>query len=242
MEHFTYFILILPIVSFLYSSVGHGGASGYLALMALFSFPNELMKQTSLILNLFVAGIAFYQYYKGGHFKFKSFMWFAIGSIPSAYIGGAINIEPDLYKKVLGVLLIFAVLRILFKPSYNSQTKTIIPYQAIIFGILIGFFSGLIGIGGGIILTPLLLLMNWSSMKEAATISALFIWVNSSAALLGQFSIGSSFPTTILPMIAVALVGGFIGSYYGSKKWSNKKLEYFLIVVLAAASFKLLLL
>lgn len=241
MEHFIYFIWIVPIVSFLYSSVGHGGASGYLALMALFSFPNELMKQTALILNLFVAGIAFYQYYKGGHFKFKSFMWFAIGSIPAAYIGGAFEIEPNLYKKALGILLIFAVLRMLFKPSNNSPTKKIVPYQAIVFGILIGFFSGLIGIGGGIILTPLLLLMNWSSMKEAAAISALFIWVNSAAALLGQFSIGSSFSSTILPMIVVALIGGFIGSYYGSKKWNNKKLEYFLILVLAAASFKLVL-
>ncbi len=240
MEQFIYFLMILPIISFLYASVGHGGASGYLALMALFSFPNELMKQTALILNLFVAGIAFYQYYKAGHFKFKPFMWFAIGSIPAAYVGGSFNVEPSLYKKVLGVLLIFAVLRMLFKPSNSSELKRIIPYQAILIGVFIGFFSGLIGIGGGIILTPLLLLFHWSSMKEAAAISALFIWVNSAAALLGQFSTDNYFSFDIIPMIVVALIGGLIGSYYGSKKWNNKKLEYFLMVVLAAASLKLL--
>src|SRR6056300_691955 len=178
MEPIFYFLAILPLVSFLYSSVGHGGASGYLALMALFSFPNETMKQTALILNLFVAGISFYQYYKAGHFKFKLFAWFAIGSIPTAYLGGIFDIDSNLYNKILGILLFFA----------------------------------------------------------------LFIWVNSSAALIGQFSIGIAFSSSLLPMIILALAGGLLGGYFGSKKWNNKKLEYFLVVVLAAASFKLLIL
>jgi uncharacterized membrane protein YfcA len=241
MEPIFYFLAILPVVSFLYSSVGHGGASGYLALMALFSFPNEIMKQTALILNLFVAGISFYQYYKAGHFKFKLFVWFAVGSIPAAYLGGVFNIDPNLYKKILGLLLLVAVARMLYKPSSSEAVKNVSPYQAILIGGLIGFFSGLIGIGGGIILTPVLLLLHWSSMKEAATISALFIWVNSSAALIGQFSSGVAFSTSIIPMIILALAGGLMGSYYGSKKWNNQKLEYLLVVVLAAASFKLLL-
>ena len=242
MDSLIYFLALLPIVSFLYASVGHGGASGYLALMALFSFPNDIMKQTALILNLFVAGIAFFQYYRAGHFKFNSFLYFAVGSIPAAYIGGTFDVEPSIYNIILGVLLIFAVLRMLLKPSDSQTIKRINPYKAIFIGLLIGFFSGLIGIGGGIILTPVLLLLHWSTMKEAAAISALFIWVNSAAALVGQFSIASSFSKAIIPMIVLALIGGIIGSYYGSKKWNNKKLEYFLVAVLAAASFKLLVL
>lgn len=240
MDSLIYFLALLPIVSFLYASVGHGGASGYLALMALFSFPNDIMKQTALILNLFVAGIASFQYYRAGHFKFNSFLYFAVGSIPAAYIGGTFDVEPSIYKIILGVLLLFAVLRILLKPSDSQTIKRINPYKAIFIGLLIGFFSGLIGIGGGIILTPVLLILHWSTMKEAAAISALFIWVNSAAALVGQFSIASSFSKAIIPMIVLALIGGIIGSYYGSKKWNNKKLEYFLVAVLAAASFKLL--
>ena len=100
------FLGVLPIVSFLYASVGHGGASGYLALMALFAFPNDMMKQTALLLNLFVAGISFYYYYKAGHFKLSLFVPFAIGSIPAAFLGGTLSLEPSLYKKVLGVYLL----------------------------------------------------------------------------------------------------------------------------------------
>lgn len=241
MDYFYTFLILLVVVSFLYSSVGHGGASGYLALMALFSFPNEVMKPTALILNLFVAGVAFYQYYKAGHFKFKLFLWFAIGSIPAAYYGGSFNIEPSIYKTILGVLLVFAILRMLYKPTNLSNKRKCVPYLATVIGVFIGFFSGLIGIGGGIILTPLLLLLHWANMKEAAAISAIFIWVNSAAALTGLFSSGVELSPNVIPMIGVAIIGGFMGSYLGAKKLNNQKLEYLLIVVLAAASLKLLI-
>jgi len=241
MDHFYVFLVLLVIISFLYSSVGHGGASGYLALMALFSFPNDIMKPTALILNLFVAGVAFYQYYRAGHFKPQLFLWFAVGSIPAAYFGGAFHVEPSIYKKILGVLLIFAVLKMLYKPTHQSNIKKIVPYLAIGIGVLIGFFSGLIGIGGGIILTPLLLLLHWANMKEAAAVSAMFIWVNSAAGLIGQFSTGVELSVNVIPMIGVALVGGFMGSYLGAKKLNNQRLEYLLMVVLAAASLKLLI-
>ena len=112
-DHFWLFLMILPIIAFLYSSVGHGGASGYLALMAIFSFAPEVMKPTALLLNLFVAGIAFYHYYKAGHFNLRMFMIFAMASIPLAFFGGTIDIEASVYKKVLAVLLIFAILKIL---------------------------------------------------------------------------------------------------------------------------------
>ena len=112
-EHIWVFMAILPIVAYLYSSVGHGGASGYLALMALFSFAPEAMKPTALLLNIFVAGIAFYHYYKAGHFNKKLFLSFALASIPLAFIGGMIDVEATVYKKILGVLLVFAILKML---------------------------------------------------------------------------------------------------------------------------------
>ncbi len=235
------FLMILPVISFLYASVGHGGASGYLALMALFSFPNEMMKQTALLLNLFVAGISFYHYYRAGHFKKNLFIPFAIGSVPAAFIGGTMSLEPMVYKKILGILLLFAIVRMLWKGATDETKITEVKFtQALLFGLAVGFFSGLIGIGGGIILTPLILLLHWGNMKEAAAVSALFIWVNSAAGLMGQFSSG----VTLVPlsglMVVIAVLGGIYGSYLGSRKWNNKFLEYFLAFVLTTASLKLL--
>jgi len=235
------FLCILPIVAFLYASVGHGGASGYLALMALFSFPNEMMKQTALLLNLFVAGIAFYHYYRAGHFRPKLFIPFAIGSIPAAFAGGTLSLDPQIYKKVLGVLLVFAIVRMLWKGKNSDEPiKDVKWTQALIVGAAVGFFSGLIGIGGGIILTPLILLLHWGNMKEAAAVSAIFIWVNSASGLLGQFSTGVTLETVSYVMVVIAVLGGMAGSYLGSRKWNNKKLEYFLALVLTTASLKLL--
>jgi len=238
----TVFFLLLPFVSFLYSSVGHGGASGYLALMALFSFPTELMKQTALVLNLFVAGITFYQYYRGGHFNKNLFIYFALGSIPTSYLGGLWSIDPVLYKKILGFLLIFAIARILFSKNKNAdELKLIRPVIALLIGSTIGFFSGLIGIGGGIILSPVILLLHWGKMKETAAVSALFIWVNSFSGLLGQWTSGLNLSSSSAFMIVLALLGGALGSYVGSSKWNNKRLEYLLALVLTTAAIKLIL-
>lgn len=236
------FILILPVISFLYASVGHGGASGYLALMALFSFAPEVMKPTALLLNLFVAGIAFYHYYKEGYFNRKLFLSFAITSIPMAFIGGMITIDASIYKKILALLLIFAILKMLnvFR-NEKSKVKDIKIWQGLIVGAVIGFFSGLIGIGGGIILSPVILLLHWGKMKEAAAVSALFIWVNSAAGLIGQLSSGASLPNEAFIFVIFALIGGFLGGYYGSKKFNNKSLRYMLAFVLILASFKLFL-
>lgn len=241
MEGMILFIIILPLIAFLYASVGHGGASGYIALMALFSLPITTMKQTALILNLFVAGITFYQFYKAGHFKINLLTWFIIGSIPAAYLGGNISVDPFWYKKILGFFLVIAILRMLLIPKVSNESKTLIPYLAILIGIIIGFLSGLIGIGGGIILSPVILLLGWATIKQTAAISAAFIWLNSSAALLGQFNSGVHLVSDSLIFIALALVGGYFGSYYGAKKLSKKKMSYLLIVVLGAASFKLLM-
>lgn len=239
-EYIWLFLIILPIVAFLYASVGHGGASGYLALMALFSFAPEVMKPTALLLNLFVAGIAFYHYYKAGYFNFKLFLSFAIASVPLAFLGGMIEVDASIYKKILAVLLIFAILKMLnIFGKETSLIKDIKLWQGLVVGGVIGFFSGLIGIGGGIILTPIILLLHWGKMKEAAAISALFIWVNSASGLVGQLTSGVSISSQSFVLVAVAMVGGFIGSYYGSKKINNKGLRYMLAFVLIIASVKL---
>ena len=239
-ENIYLFLLILPVVSFLYSSVGHGGASGYLALMALFSFAPESMKPTALLLNIFVAGISFYYYFKAGHFNKKLFISFAIASIPLAYLGGTIEVDASIYKKILAVLLIFAILKMLNVFGKESDnTKQVKLWQGLIVGGIIGFFSGLIGIGGGIILTPVILLLHWGKMKEAAAVSALFIWVNSAAALIGQFSSGVSIEKGAFILVAIALVGGVLGGYYGSKKINNQRLRYILAFVLIIACAKL---
>jgi hypothetical protein len=240
-ENIYLFLLILPVVSFLYSSVGHGGASGYLALMALFSFAPESMKPTALLLNIFVAGISFYYYYKAGFFNKKLFITFAIASIPLAYIGGTLVVDASIYKKILAVLLIFAILKMLNVFGKESNTiKQIKLWQGLIIGGVIGFFSGLIGIGGGIILTPVILLLHWGKMKEAAAVSALFIWVNSAAGLIGQVSSGVSIETESFLLVAIALIGGVLGGYYGSKKINNQRLRYILSFVLIIACAKLM--
>lgn len=239
-EHIWLFLLILPIVAFLYASVGHGGASGYLALMAIFSFAPETMKPTALLLNLFVAGIAFYHYYKAGYFNKKLFLSFAMASIPMAFVGGMIEVDASIYKKVLAVLLIFAILKMLNVFGKESEyIKQVKLWQGLAVGAVIGFFSGLIGIGGGIILTPIILLLHWGKMKEAAAVSALFIWVNSAAGLIGQISSGVKISSQAFILVGVALVGGFLGSYYGSRKFNNSLLRYVLAFVLIIASVKL---
>ncbi|NQX84573.1 MAG: sulfite exporter TauE/SafE family protein [Flavobacteriaceae bacterium] len=237
-----WFILILPLVAFLYASVGHGGASGYLALMVLFSFSPTLMKPTALLLNLCVAGIAFYHYYKAGHFDKRLFLSFAATSIPSAFVGGMITIDASIYKKILGILLVFAILKMLnIIGKQGNKIKKVRLWQGLIVGGFIGFFSGLIGIGGGIILTPIILLLHWGNMKSAAAVSALFIWVNSMAGILGQISSGVELKTESFMLATIAFLGGFLGSYYGSKKFKNKVLSQLLVVILITASIKLLL-
>ncbi|MFD2517476.1 sulfite exporter TauE/SafE family protein [Salinimicrobium flavum] len=240
MENMYIFLLILPVISFLYSSVGHGGASGYLALMALFSFAPETMKPTALLLNLFVAGISFFYYYKGGFFNKNLFMSLAISSIPFAFLGGTIEIDASIYKKILAVLLVFAILKMMnvFGKEVHTVQK-IKLWQGLLIGGIIGFLSGLIGIGGGIILTPIILLLHWGQMKEAAAVSALFIWVNSASGLIGQLSTGISLSWESFMLVAIALIGGFFGAYLGSKKLNNQRLRYILAVVLVIACIKL---
>ncbi|KJS04191.1 MAG: membrane protein [Flavobacteriales bacterium BRH_c54] len=241
-DYIWIFLLILPVVAFMYAAVGHGGASGYLALMALFSFAPDTMKPTALLLNLFVAAISFIHYAKSGYFNKKLFLSFAIASIPLAFAGGLIEVDASIYKKVLAILLIFAILKMLNVFGKESDTiKDVKVWQGLSIGGIIGFFSGLIGIGGGIILSPVILLMKWGKMKEAAAVSALFIWVNSAAAMGGQLSSGVKINTQAFLLVGIAVIGGFLGGYLGSKKFNNQGLRYMLAFVLFIACIKLFL-
>jgi len=234
------FALLLPGVAFLYASVGHGGASGYLALMALFSFAPEVMKPTALLLNLFVAGVAFFQFYRAQHFNKTLFIPFVVTSIPAAFVGGLLQIDTALYKQILGVFLLFALVRMLWPiDSKKTALRPLNKTLALFLGLLIGLFSGMIGIGGGIILTPLLLLLRWGTVKTAAAVSALFIWVNSAAGMLGQFSSGITLSAYSWLFVFLAFGGGLLGSYFGSQKWSIKRVEWLLSGVLLLASVKL---
>lgn len=236
-----WFLILLFVIAFLYSSVGHGGASGYLALMAFFSICPEYMRSSALILNLFVAGSSFISYYRGGFFKWKILFPFAIASVPMSFIGAQINIDPKIYKIALGICLLIAVMRMMLTPGdFKSSGKPNLII-ALFTGALVGFFSGMIGIGGGIILSPLLLLLHWANVKEAAAISALFILLNSTAGLIGLWQAGLELNPDIFTWIIVAFFGGILGSWNGSFRFSILKVQYILAGVLILASLKLFL-
>lgn len=241
MELSYLFYILLFIVAFMYASVGHGGASGYLALMALFNTDPGIMKPTALLLNLFVSLTAFIQFYRGGHFKWKIFLPFALASIPMSFLGGLVTLDSMIYKKLLGALLLIPVARFLFSQRvHEEQYREARVWISVLVGAAIGFLSGLIGIGGGIILSPVLLLMGWTNQKQTAAISALFIFVNSLAGLGGQLAKGVSFNTGMISMVAIAFAGGLLGAWFGSIKFNQKVLQYFLAAVLALASLKLI--
>lgn len=237
------FIVIFAIflVAVLYSSVGHGGASGYLAVMALMAIAPEITRPTALTLNLFVASIATVQYYRAGHFSWRLFAPFAIASVPMAYIGGTIQLPTNVYRIILGVVLVLAAARLSWK--FENENKTAEPaiWLAVVIGAALGLLSGLVGVGGGIFLTPLLLLLNWAPAKTAAGISALFIFVNSAAGLAGAWGTMPVLPQEVYFWIVAAIVGGLIGSTLGAKRFDSIMLRRILALVLVFAGGKLIL-
>ena len=234
-----YFLVFL--VAFLYSSVGHGGASGYLALLALFSYSTESMRSTALILNIVVSLLAFIQFYRAGYFQWKLFFPFAITSVPAAFVGGLISIDASLFKHILAILLIIPVVKLIgLSPSRANIEKPLHIYIALMIGLLIGFISGIIGIGGGIILSPVILLMNWAKMKQTAAVSSLFILVNSIAGLAGIFTNPFHFESEMTLLVLLALAGGLTGAYLGAMKFNIPFLRKLLAVGLLIASIKLM--
>jgi uncharacterized membrane protein YfcA len=231
-------ILLLAIMAFLYASVGHGGASGYLAVMALFAIAPPVMKQTALLLNLGVSLMSFIAFYRQGYFKWTLFWPFALGSIPAAYLGARIPLADSTYKQILGACLFLAVIRIVVTLKESEPRKLNLGI-GVLAGAAIGVLSGMIGIGGGIILSPLLLLFRWANLKEAAAISALFIFVNSVSGLAGLITWIPLDQSQMLYWLVASLVGGFLGARWGAGIASNMKVKWILALVLVIASLKL---
>ncbi len=226
----------------LYASVGQAGASGYLAVMAIFAVAPEVMKPTALVLNILVATIVFIQFYRAGSFSWAIFWPFAIASIPFSFVGGGITLPGTIYKPIVGVVLLFAAFR-LFRADSSTTTeiKSIPLWAAMLSGLGLGLLSGLTGTGGGIFLSPLLLFMGWAETRQTAGISAAFILVNSIAGLLGHLSSVAYLPATIPIWAAAAVVGGFLGSEFGSKRLGSITLRRLLAVVLIIAGIKIIL-
>ncbi|MGZ3331824.1 MAG: sulfite exporter TauE/SafE family protein [Gemmatimonadaceae bacterium] len=239
--------LIIAILFFvgaaLYASVGHGGASSYLAVMGLLSLAPDVMKPTALALNILVAGVATFKFYRAGLFRWGLFWPFAIASIPAAFVGGAVMLPARWYKIVVGVVLLYAAVwmfRSAMRPI-NNETHPPLLWAAIIAGLAIGFLSGLTGVGGGIFLSPLLLRMRWAETRVTSGVAAPFILVNSIAGLLGHIASVSQLPPSVPVWGAAALIGGWIGASYGSKRAPVPVLRQLLSLVLVVASAKLIL-
>jgi uncharacterized membrane protein YfcA len=235
-------LFLLAIIAFLYSSVGHGGASGYLAVMAMVGVAPIMMKQSALVMNLAVSLFSFIGFYKAGYFRLKLFIPFVIASIPMAFLGGTMTLPDSIYKKILAVCVFISIIRLLYQFEENKEPNREIPLWAgLLSGGTIGILSGLLGIGGGIILSPLMLMMRWSKLKETAAVSALFIFVNSLSGLYGQIQKGGFNLTPDLQAAVIAtIIGGLLGSYFGSQKFNSKTLKYLLALGLTIAGLKLL--
>lgn len=222
----------------LYSTVGHAGASAYIALMALFGVPAATMRPTALVLNLIVASLGTFRYARAGLFRWRTLWPFLLGALPFAFLGGSIKLPGEVYRPIMGVVLLFSATRMLWPRELKAQTQWRDPpiYAGILWGVLIGLLAGLTGTGGGIFLSPLLLFMAWSAPKPASGVTALFILANSASGLAGNFASVGSLPPE-LPVYAVAvLLGGLAGTTLGIKlptKWILRALGLVLLVASA---------
>ncbi len=227
--------------AFLYSSVGHAGASAYLAAMALFGLSPAVMKPTALALNILVAGIGTFKYYKAGYFSWPVFWPFAAGSIPFAFLGGSLALPSTTYKILVGLILLYAAFR-LFRASARQYAvnKRLPLLIGLCSGVVIGFLSGLTGVGGGIFLSPLILFMGWADIRTISGVSAAFILVNSVSGLLGHVTSVASLPASIPIWAVAAAAGGWLGAEYGSRRSSTVTLTRLLSAVLLIAGLKLI--
>ena len=241
--------LALLVVATLYSSVGHGGASGYLAVLSLTVYASNdpaWLKQHAWSLNLLVAGMAFFAYKKGGFFDSKLAIPFIVASIPAALIGGYMRINDDIYDTLLSITLVFAAWKLYTTKSRESEDLFSNPpsvHIALFVGAIIGLLSGIIGVGGGIFLSPIILLFGWSDPKTTAGIAAVFIWVNSAAGLIGSSISGQNVIDfdVLIPFAIAVLIGGYLGSKFGSEKFSQKTVRNTLVSVMLIAAIRQIL-
>jgi len=238
--HLVFLCLAIAVIAFLYSSVGHAGASGYIATMTLFGLVPIVIRPTALVLNILVAIIGSFQFWRAGYFSWKLFWPFALLSIPAAYAGGYLQPSAGVLRVLIGVVLLFSAARLIFRKGDPPKTNPPGKPVAIGVGAGLGFLSGLTGTGGGIFLTPLLLFCKWAPIKQAAAVSALFILVNSIGGLVGYFSAKHSIPTVGIYLAIPAIIGGTIGSYLGSRRLPARGIAIFLATVLTIAGIKLI--
>lgn len=256
--------LLVLLAAALYSSVGHGGASGYLAAMALFGLAPAVMRPTALCLNLLVSSLASFRFWRAGHFRWRTFWPFAATSVPAAYVGGAITLPTTLYKQLVGLALLFAAARLFLHArkltgasdaaaretdaggrttaaaEEEASVRDAPLWLALLLGVLLGLLSGLTGVGGGIFLSPLLLLAGWAGARRTAAVSAAFIFVNSAAGLLGNPA-GVKSVSAALPYFALAaLAGGVAGTEFGSRRLPPLWVRRLLAAVLVVAGLKLI--
>lgn len=229
------------LAALLYASVGHGGASAYLAVMTLLGVSLAVMRPTALILNMLVAGVGAYTYIRAGRFSWPIFWPFALTSVPMAYLGGRIHLPAHYFELLLGIALLFAALRLLVKPG--SATEPLRPFRfgwALGIGAVLGFVSGLIGIGGGIFLSPILIFLRWAETRQVSGIAAAFIVVNSASGFLGLLQSHPPLPTVLPLWAGVVLAGGWIGAELGNRHLTAPWIRRALGVVLVIAALRTL--
>src|SRR3954471_3577189 len=233
------------VAAFAYASVGHGGASAYLAALALAGVAPAEMRPIALALNILVSAIGTWKFQRAGYFRWRLFWPFAIVSIPLAFLGGAIVLPGHTYKILVGVVLVYAAWQLWMSARLGDEIST--PREpplawAMAVGAVLGLLSGLTGVGGGIFLSPLLLILGWAGTKQTSATSAPFILVNSIAGLAAGFTMKSAaLPSQIWILAAAVLVGGWFGAEYGSRRFANPVVRRVLAVVLALAGAKMVL-
>lgn len=228
-------------IAFLYASVGHAGASGYIAVLTLAGLAATVVRPTALVLNILVATLTTYQFYRAGYFAWNRFWPFAALSVPAAFLGGYIHIPTDLFKILVGIILLLSAARFAVRTEDPSVTRFPPLAVALAVGAGLGLLSGLTGTGGGIFLTPLMLLLGWATTKETAAVSAPFILVNSISGLSGFISSGRPLPAIAGSLAIVAVAAGGLGGFYGSRRLPVSAIRRLLAVVLLVAGLKLLL-
>jgi hypothetical protein len=226
-------VLAVLLVAFLYSSVGHAGASGYIAVLTLLGYGVVTVRPTALLLNVLVASIATWQFWHAGHFSWSLFWPFAILSVPMAFLGGYLQLPANLLAVLVGVVLLASAVRFAWRPADVTSVRPMKRPVALMVGGGIGLLSGLTGTGGGIFLTPILLLSHWAAVRRAAAVSA--------AGLAGYVASGLTIPSVLLPLALAAMAGGTLGSYLGSRRFSPRALQALLALVLVIAGTKLIL-
>lgn len=233
---------LVGLVAFLYASVGHGGASGYLAILSFFAFSRDEMASTALMLNVLVAGLAFWFYRRANYFAWRLLWPFLATSIPFAFIGGLLPVDARIYYALLALALAVAAYRMLgrFGESLDGENPAPLPLKwTLPSGAAIGLVSGIVGVGGGIFLSPLMLLSRWASVKQTAATSAPFIVLNAAAGLLGRLSRDAVVVGNLWPLLITGFIGGLLGAYFGANRFSPRALRALLAAVLVIAAFKL---